>query len=82
MALPQLIIAAKRDRQSLSPGQIEDFVRGVADGRISDAQIAAFAMAVLLNGMDVAERGALTTAMARSGRVLDWSHAAARAQLR
>ena len=71
--LPQLVIAKKRDRHALSAAEMENFVHGVADGTVGDAQIAAFAMAVLLNGMDTAERGALTTAMARSGRVLDWS---------
>jgi thymidine phosphorylase len=47
-------------------------VRGIADGTVSDAQVGAFAMAVVLRGMTAAERVALTTAMRDSGEVLRW----------
>jgi thymidine phosphorylase len=47
-------------------------VRGIADGTVSDAQVGAFAMAVVLRGMTPAERVALTTAMRDSGEVLRW----------
>ena len=40
---------------------------------MTEGQVAAFAMAVLLRGMAVAERVALTLAMRESGEVLDWS---------
>ncbi|MBT2321407.1 thymidine phosphorylase [Variovorax paradoxus] len=72
MLLPAEVIRAKRDRHALSPMQIEAFVRGLADGSWSEGQIAALAMAILLNGMDPGECVALTRAMANSGEVLQW----------
>ena len=47
-------------------------VRGIADGSISEGQVAAFAMAVFFRGMTMDERVALTRAMTGSGAVLDW----------
>jgi thymidine phosphorylase len=73
--LPQEIIRHKRDGLALSEAEITDFVNGIAGGAIGEGQMAAFAMAVLLKGMNAAERIALTGAMARSGTVLDWSDA-------
>ena len=49
--LPQEFIAAKRDGEPLPEDAIEDFVRGLTDGSITDAQVAAFAMAVHFQGM-------------------------------
>src|SRR5690606_2587892 len=46
---------------------------GLTDGRVNDAQAAAFAMAVYFQIMSLDERVALTIAMRDSGRVLDWS---------
>jgi thymidine phosphorylase len=66
------IIRAKRDGLALVPAQIQAFARGLADGRWSEGQAAALAMAVLLRGMDRAETVALTAAMTASGQVLDW----------
>ena len=71
--LPQEIIRQKRDRKKLSSDEIADFVAGVTDGRVTEGQVAAFAMAVFLNGMDREETVALTLAMRDSGDVLDWS---------
>lgn len=71
--LPQEIIRRKRDGGELSPVEIADFVKGVSDGRVSEGQIAALAMAVFLNGMTREEAVALTLAMRDSGDVLDWS---------
>src|SRR5207244_9479176 len=45
---------------------------GMADGSLSEGQVAAFAMAVFFRDMDADERVALTRAMTASGRVLDW----------
>jgi thymidine phosphorylase len=73
--LPQELIRRKRDGGALEPHEIEWFVRGITDGRVSDAQVGAFAMAVVLRGMTPDERVALTGAMMRSGEVLDWSEA-------
>jgi thymidine phosphorylase len=71
--LPQEIIARKRDGRKLSADEIAEFIAGVTDGRVSEGQVAALAMAVFLNGMDHKEAIALTVAMRDSGTVLDWS---------
>lgn len=73
--LPQEIIRRKRDGAVLADAEIEAMVRGAVDASVTDAQIAAFAMAVFFRGMTMPERVAFTRAMARSGRVLDWSGA-------
>jgi len=73
--LPAEVIRIKRDRGPLSEAQVRDFVRGLVDGSWSEGQIAALAMAILLNGMDRAECVALTRAMTHSGRVLRWDGA-------
>ncbi len=70
--LPQEIIRKKRDGQALDPAEIAFFVEGLTDGRITEGQIAAFAMAVFFNGMSRAEIVALTRAMTESGRRLRW----------
>jgi thymidine phosphorylase len=72
MFLPQEIIREKRDGGALSGAQIAEFIAGLADGRITDAQVGAFAMAVVLRGMTTPETVALTLAMRDSGVVLDW----------
>ncbi|WP_395677721.1 thymidine phosphorylase [Inquilinus sp.] len=73
--LPQEIIRRKRDGAELDAAEIEAMVRGAVDASVTDAQIAAFAMAVFFRGMTMPERVAFTRAMAQSGRVLDWSGA-------
>jgi pyrimidine-nucleoside phosphorylase len=65
------IIAKKRDRQALTTEEIEFFVQGLAREEIPDYQVAAWAMAVLLNGMDPRETADLTMAMVRSGQTLN-----------
>ncbi|MEQ8400814.1 MAG: thymidine phosphorylase [Roseitalea porphyridii] len=71
--LVQEIIRAKRDGRALTPDQVAEFIAGVTDGAVTDAQIAALAMAIFFNGMDRDETVALTLAMRDSGDVLDWS---------
>lgn len=71
--LPQEVIRRKRDGKVLSEADIQRFVSGITDFSISEGQAAAFAMAVLLKGMNVEERIALATAMRDSGRVLSWN---------
>lgn len=66
------IIAAKRDGRSLGVAELQWFAAGLALGVVTDAQAGAFAMAVLLNGMDEGERVALTLAMRDSGAVQVW----------
>src|SRR4030042_3710391 len=65
------VIVKKRDRNELTRQEIEFFIQGYAKGEIPDYQAAAFAMAVLLNGMNPRETTDLTLAMAYSGEVLD-----------
>ena len=65
------LIRRKRDGAPLSDEAISTLVAGIVDGSVSDAQIAAFAMAVYFRGMTRAECAALTRAMTRSGSVLD-----------
>ncbi|GAB6088797.1 thymidine phosphorylase [Spirochaeta dissipatitropha] len=72
MFIPQEIIRKKRDRQELNTDEIADFVRGVTDDSVSEAQIAALAMAVFLNGMSRDECVSLTLSMRDSGRVMEW----------
>jgi len=67
------ILARKRDGGDLTGDEIRWFARGLADGNVTDAQAGAFAMAVLLNGMNEAERVALTLAMRDSGAVQHWN---------
>lgn len=71
--LPQEFIRLKRDGQVLPNEAIDAFVAGITDGSVTDAHIAAFAMTVIFNDLNEAERIALTRAMMHSGRVLDWS---------
>ena len=64
------IIQAKKRGKALSKEQIAAFVRMVAEDSASDAQIAAFCMAVCLRGMTDEETFLLTQAMADSGERL------------
>lgn len=65
-------IAALRRGQEPDAATLGGFARGLADGRVSDAQAGAFAMAVCLRGLSDAGRAALTLAMRDSGSVLRW----------
>ena len=66
------LLARKRDGGTLAAGEIAFLVKGIADGGLTEGQVAAFAMAVCCRGMGRDECVALTDAMTRSGRVLDW----------
>lgn len=70
--LPQEIIRKKRDGQTLDEAEIRFLIDGLTSGAITEGQAAAFAMAVFFQGMDIAERAALTLAMRDSGTVLKW----------
>jgi len=72
--LPQQVIAKKRDGNKLSGEEIRRFIDGFTKGEVSDAQAAAFAMAIYFQQMDIEERIDLTMAMRDSGDVLDWSN--------
>jgi thymidine phosphorylase len=66
------IIADLRDGRGLSAPDALAFAKGLADGSVSDAQGAAFAMAGFLRGLTRDDRVALTLAMRDSGAVLSW----------
>lgn len=70
--LAQEVIGHKRDGLTLSDAEIQWFIKGVTDGSVSDAQVGAFAMAVMLQGLSASERVRLTMAMRDSGEVLRW----------
>ena len=72
MHLAEEIILKKREGGALSASEIGSFISGVTDGEVSDAQIAAFAMATWFRGMELEEQIALTLAMRDSGEVLSW----------
>ena len=72
MLLPEEIIRDKRDGRELAVDAISEFVNGIAGGQVSDAQIAAFTMAVHIQDMSMAEQTALTLAMRDSGRCFQW----------
>ncbi|KQQ10483.1 thymidine phosphorylase [Rathayibacter sp. Leaf296] len=61
------IIRTKRDRGTLSTAQIDWLIDAYTRGYVADEQMAAFAMAVLLNGMERDEIRDLTLAMIASG---------------
>jgi pyrimidine-nucleoside phosphorylase len=67
------LIREKRDGLAHSDDAIRFLVRGASDGSIPDYQLAAWLMAVRLNGMTDGETKTLTLAMAASGRQLDLS---------
>ena len=67
------IIEKKRDKKELSKEEIEYFVNAYTQDKITDYQVAAFVMAIYLNGMTHQETTDLTLAMAHSGEILDLS---------
>ena len=72
MFLTQEIIRKKRDGSALSGDEIRFFVRGITDNSVTEGQIAALAMAVFFNDMNMDERVAFPLAMRDSGQVLEW----------
>lgn len=70
--IPQEIIRRKRDGEVLSADEIAAFIRAMSEDRISEGQVAAFAMAVFFRGMTRDETVALTLAMRDSGDVVSW----------
>jgi pyrimidine-nucleoside phosphorylase len=68
------VIIKKRDRGELTRDEIEFFIQGYTKGEITDYQASAWAMAVLLNGMNDRETTDLTLAITHTGDVLDLSH--------
>ena len=67
-----IILGKVRDQIPLQKEEINEFSAGLADGSVSDAQAAAFAMAVCLHGLSEQERVDLTLAMRDTGNVRNW----------
>ena len=67
------VIAAKRDRLELSEDQIDWVIGAYTRGEVADEQMAALAMAILLNGMSPREIGRWTAAMIASGERMDFT---------
>jgi len=66
------IIAKVRDGGQPSQDDLRWFASGLASGAVTDAQAGAFAMAVLLKGLNEEGRVALTRGMRDSGKVMAW----------
>lgn len=67
------IIEKKRDKKELTREEIDFFVKGYTNEKITDYQAAALIMAIYLNGMTKRETTDLTLSMAHSGDILDLS---------
>lgn len=67
MRLMKELLKHKREGHAWTPQEIDGFVKGLVHGHVSDAQAAAFLMAVCIKGMDAHETAALTLSMARNG---------------
>lgn len=66
------IITKIKKKETPSKEELIWFSKSLADKSISDAQVAAFAMAVTLNGLEERALVALTSAMRDSGDTLKW----------
>ncbi|HET6166035.1 MAG TPA: thymidine phosphorylase [Marmoricola sp.] len=67
------VIIAKRDGAALTDSQIDWVVAAYTRGDVTDEQMSALAMAILLNGMERREIVRWTTAMIESGERMDFS---------
>ena len=66
------VLFCLREGRTVAPEAINSFAKDIGNGRVTDAQAGAFAMAVCLHGLDDAGRVALTLGMRDSGKVLSW----------
>src|SRR5437763_3277702 len=67
------VIVRKRDRSELTDSQVDWVVDAYTRGVVADEQMAALAMAILLNGMTRREVSRWTAAMIASGERMDFS---------
>lgn len=67
------MLQKKRDGYEHTAEEIEAFIKDVVSGTVPDYQVAAWLMAVYLQGLTPAETSSLTSAMASSGECLDLS---------
>src|SRR5262249_6179268 len=73
MITPREIIQKKRDRRTLTAEEIQTLIQGYLSTEVADYHIAAWLMAVFLNGMKIDETVALTRSMLSSGMLLNLS---------
>src|SRR5262249_26893907 len=73
MITPREIIQKKRDRQTLTFEEIQTLIQGYVSTEVADYHMAAWLMAVFLNGMKIDETVALTRSMLSSGMLLNLS---------
>lgn len=66
------LIELKRDGKSLPRDGIEWLIASYTDGSVPDYQMAAMAMAIVINGLDDDELAVWTSAMTASGDTLDF----------
>ncbi len=66
------LIAKKRDGGELTADEIGALITGYVRGDVPDYQMSAWAMAVYIRGMTVAETAALTEHMLHSGVTFEW----------
>lgn len=67
------VIATKRDKQRIPDAQIDWVIEAYTRGDVADEQMAALAMAILLNGLEPSELRQWMNAMIASGERLDLS---------
>jgi len=71
---PESIILAKRNnKRPNTREEIDYFIDSFVDGSVKDYQMTAWMMSVAIHGMEREETALLTSAMVRSGEVLDWT---------
>ncbi|MCI0335930.1 MAG: thymidine phosphorylase [Planctomycetes bacterium] len=66
------LISKKRDGGELTADEIGALITGYVRGDVPDYQMSAWAMAVFIRGMTVAETAALTEHMLHSGMTFEW----------
>ena len=71
------VIERKRNGGRIEPGEWEELLASYLRDEVTDAQMAAFLMAIYFRGLDRDETNALTDAMLHSGATLDLSHLSA-----
>lgn len=67
------IIEKKKKAMELSEEEINFFIEGMESGELADYQVSALLMAIVLKGMSKSETSYLTSAMLKSGDIIDLS---------
>ena len=70
--LPQEFIRKVREGERPQADEIRNFIAGIGGGSVSDAQVAAFAMAIFFHDFNMQDRVVLTESMRDSGDVMHW----------